>query len=274
MPRTALPKALAVLAAAIATGVAAGACARISPAERLQRANDFIVAQRYEDAKREFMTLVKEARGDDRQSVKYRRKALYRLGRLHYLFLNQPEQALDAFKQVVAIDPRAPLSFNALAAMGRIYHDTLRDLPQAVLAYQTLIAYFPKHKRIDRYHHRLIDAYFKMGNLAQVRAEGMAAVIALPGSPWADDILYLVASACAMEGDKRGAEKSLEMIVSRYPQSEWLAQAHYELAELLEERGELAGALGHYEKAAPGLGESAVLKRKIEALRRKAAAKD
>jgi hypothetical protein len=51
----------------------------------------------------------------------------------------------------------------------------------------TLIAYFPKHRKIGRYHHRLIDAYFKMGNLAQVRAEGMTAVIMLPGSPWAEE---------------------------------------------------------------------------------------
>ena len=220
-------------------------CARVTPAERFQRANDAIVAQKYGDAKREYQTLLKE-----------------------------PEQALGQFKQVVAIDPRAPLSFNALASMGRIYQDTMRDLPQAILAYQTLIAYFPKHRRVDRYHHRLIEAYFKMGNLAQVKAEGMSAVVALPDSSWADDILYLVAEACALEGDKRGSEKSLETIVARYPSSEWVGQAHYELAELLEERGDLAGALAHYEQAAPALGESAVLTRKIADLRKKTAKKD
>jgi len=53
-----------------------------------------------------------------------------------------------------------------------------------------------------------------------------------------------------------------------------VGQAHYELAELLEERGDLAGALAHYEQAAPALGESAVLTRKIADLRKKTAKKD
>ena len=252
----------------------AAACGKVSPEARFSRASDAIIYQRYDEAQREYQTLLKELRGDDRQTVKHRRKALYRLGRLHALFLNRPEQALDYFKQVVAIDPRAPLSFNALAAMGRIYQDTMRDLPQAVLAYQTLIAYFPKHRRIDRYHHRLIDAYFKMGNFSQVKAEGMAAIVTLPKSEHADDILYLVAEAALLEGDKHGAEKSFVMLIDQYPTSEWLGQSHYELAELLEDRGDAAGALAHYEKAAPAMPDSAVLRRKIARLKEAAKGRD
>ncbi|MBI5528935.1 MAG: tetratricopeptide repeat protein [Deltaproteobacteria bacterium] len=241
----------------------------MTPEERFSRANDAIVAQRYNDAVKEFNTLLRDLRGDDRQTVKNRRKALYRLGRLQYLFLNRPDLALDCFKQVVAIDPRAPLSFNALASMGRIYHDTMRDMAQAVLAYQTLLAYFPKHRHADRYHHRLIDAYFNQGNFSQVRAEGMAAINALPKSPHADDILYLVAEAALLEGDKKGAEKAFVMLVQRYPGGEWSGQSHYELGGIFEERGEFAAALSHYEKAAPALGGSPAVQRKIEALKKK-----
>jgi tetratricopeptide (TPR) repeat protein len=245
-------------------------CSRVTPDERFSRANDAIVGQRYDDAVKEFNTLLRELRGDDRQTVKNRRKALYRLGRLQYLFLNRPDLALDCFKQVVAIDPRAPLSFNALAAMGRIYHDTMQDMAQAILAYQTLLAYFPGHRHADRYHHRLIEAYFKQGNFSQVRSEGMSAINALPKSPRADDILYLVGEAALLEGDKKGAEKAFLMLIERYPAGEWKGQSHYELGGILEERGDLAAALSHYEKAASALGGSPAVKRKIELLKKKA----
>lgn len=251
--------------------VAAPGCSRVSPDDRFSRANDAIVAQRYDDALKEYNALLRDLRGDDRQTIRHRRKALYRLGRLNYLFLNRPDQAIECFKQVIAIDPRAPLSFNALASMGRIYHDTLRDMSQAVLSYQTLLAYFPKHRHADRYHHRLIDAYFKQGNFSQVRSEGMAAAIALPNSPRADDILYLVAEAALLDGDRKGAETAFSALVERYPAGEWAGQAHYELGEILEERGDRDAALEHFEKALPAMAGSPAVKKKIETLKKKTA---
>jgi tetratricopeptide (TPR) repeat protein len=249
--------------------VAAAGCSRVSPEEHLRRANDDIVARRYEDARKEYTAMLADLRGDDQGSQRYKRKALYRMGRLHYLFMNQPEAAIDYLKQAVSVDPKAPLSFNSLTLMGRIYQDTLRDYPQAILAYQTAIAYFPRHRHIDRYHHRLIESYFKIGNMNQVRAEGMASVLALPQSRHADDILYLVAEACLAERDKAQAEKVLGMLIERYSAGEWTQQAHYELGELLEERGRTDQALEQYELAVPGFRDSAVLKRKIANLKAK-----
>ena len=225
-----------------------------------------IVGRNYEAAIREYNTLLKELTGDDANTLRLRRKTLYRLGRLHYLFMNLPDQALEYYKQVVAIDPRAPLSYNALAGMGKIYQDTMQNYPQAVLAYQTLIAYFPRHKNLERYRYRLIDSYFKMGNFSQVRAEGRMALALKPDGRYSDDILYLVAEACLMEGDRQEAESSLREIIEKYPKSEWKAQAHYELAEMMEGRGELEEALKNYREAYLKFGDSAVLKKKIETI--------
>jgi len=113
------------------------ACTRTSPDERLKKANDLIVSRNYDAAIREYNLLLKELTGDDADTLRLKRKTLYRLGRLHYLFLNLPDQALEYYKQVVAINPKAPLSYNALAGMGKIYQDTMQNYPQAVLAYQT-----------------------------------------------------------------------------------------------------------------------------------------
>jgi tetratricopeptide (TPR) repeat protein len=245
-------------------------CAKVRPEERLTKANDAIVGHRYEAAQKEYLSLLKDLSGDDARTIKLKRKTLYRLGRLNYLFLNQPEQAIDYYRQVITIDPRAPLSFNALAGMGKIYQDTMRDYPQAVLAYQTLTAYFPKHRHIDRYRRRLIETYFKMGNFSQVRSEGMAAVAAMQGSQYADDVLYLVAEACLMEGDKDAARATLERITTGYPNGEWASQAHYELGEICISAGDNPGALRHFEAALPGMKDSAVLKRKIGQLTKKA----
>jgi TolA-binding protein len=269
MPRRTQKIALA-LAATAAAATALGACSKVPPEDRLSRANDAIVAHRYEAAEKEFNALLKEQSGDDAQARKYRRKALYRLGRLHYLFLNDPGRAVDFYKQAAATDPRAPLSFNALSAMGKIQQDTLRDYNQAVQTYQTLIARFPKHRNIDRYRRRLVESYFKMGNLSQVRAEGEAAVRDMPESRYADDILYLVAEAAMMGGDREAARSGLESLILRYPESEWVPQAHYTLGELFEGAGAAATALRHYEDALPGMKDSMVLKRKIESLSRQA----
>jgi len=129
-----------------------------------------------------------------------------------------------------------------------------------------LIAYFPRHKNLDKYRYRLIDSYFKMGNFSQVRAEGGLALALKPDGKYSDDILYLVAEACLMEGDRQEAEASLRELTDKYPKSVWNAQAHYELAEMMEGRGDLEDALENYREAYKKFGDSSVIKRKIETI--------
>lgn len=194
---------------------------------------------RAQEALRDFRLLLKEYPESEEAAV-----ALYRLARLWEHDLLDPQRALLKYLQLELDYPDSKEIHLAREAAARIVKYNLRDDMQAIGYYQLLLD--SRQGLQDQYLYEIADCYFRLENYSQARIELENLLAEYPKSPLAADVLHRKATILTIESRIDEAQQDWQSLIDQYPDSTYQSQARFNLANLLEEKGELEQALDEY----------------------------
>ncbi|MBD1400758.1 tetratricopeptide repeat protein [Pelovirga terrestris] len=171
-------------------------------------------------------------------------EALYRVARLWHFDLQDPQQALLTYLQLERDYPDNNYIQQVGEAAARIVKIDLGDDIQAIGYYQRLLD--SDQGQSDQYLYEIADSYFRLQNYPQSRIELENLLSAYPDSPLIPEVLHRKATILILENRTEEANQDWQQLVDDYPDSRYAARARFNMAVLLEERGELELALEIY----------------------------
>lgn len=171
-------------------------------------------------------------------------EALYRVARLWHFDLQDPQQALLTYLQLERDYPDNDHIQQAREAAARIVKIDLGDDMQAIGYYQRLLE--TDQGKPDQYLYEIADSYFRLQNYPQARIELENLLSTYPDSPLIPEVLHRKATILILENRTEEANQDWQRLVDDFPESNYAARAHFNMAVLLEERGELELALESY----------------------------
>ncbi len=172
--------------------------------------------------------------------------ALYRIARLWQFDLENPQQALLKYLQLERDYSTSDKIQMAREAAARIVKFDLRDDMRAIGYYQRLID--SQQGEQDTYRYEMADSYFRLENYPQARIELENLLSAYPHSPLTPDALHRKATILVLENRLDEAQQDWQRLADEFPDSSYANRARFNLATLLEEKGELDVALEEYRK--------------------------
>lgn len=173
-------------------------------------------------------------------------EALYRRARLWHFDLQDPQQALLKYLQLERDYPDSDKILAAREAAARIVKFNLRDDMQAIGYYQRLISSGQGDQ--DLYLYEIADSYFRLENYPQARIELENLLSEHPQSELIPDALHRKSIILVLEKRLEEAQQNWQRLADAYPDSSYAGRARFNLARLLEEKGELDLALEEYHK--------------------------
>ncbi len=218
--------------------------------------------------------------------------------------LGRSTEALENYKRIIALYPQGSLAPEALYRKARLWHFDLQDPHQALLRYLQLerdyadssylqqsreeaarivkidlgddiqaIGYYQRllssgQGSPDQYLYEIADSYFRLKNYPQARIELENLQSTYPDSPLLAELLHRKATILVLENRMDEAHQDWQRLVEDFPDSEYAGRARFNMAALLEEKGELESALEQYRNLQHHP-QPLLLKQKIEHLTRR-----
>ncbi len=138
-------------------------------------------------------------------------------------------EALAGFETVAASETSA-YADNATYSVGKVHYDLAgtrgpEALESSIRAFDALAERFPTSVYADDGAYFRSRALFRLGRNAEAEGAFDALVLAFPTTPYADNALYYGVLLRGARGDCEGARARLGALRSRFPESDYLADA-------------------------------------------------
>lgn len=258
------------LSASVLVLLFAGGCRR-SATEHLVRARDLVYARQPQAALREYrqaLDVVEKAEGPEASRI--RASALRGAADVYWLELRDVPKAVSVYKELVAQVPDAPESAEAHVILAGILETHYRDLRGAISELTAALGRNPPQAPDLRYH--VAKLYFELSDYQQAEIEARAVTTQFPTSPLADDAWMLIGQSLSMrEGMRAEATRAFTTVVERFPKSELVPHALFEIGKLRSEGGDDAGAIQAWVQALERHPDPAVVQAAIARTRQRIA---
>lgn len=194
-------------------------------------------------------------------------EALFRLGRVTYLFLNDPREAVRSLRQLSRHEGAGPWARSAQQLLGEIFEVRQGDCRQAIVEYQRMISLDPRGAQNDEAQFAVARCSFTLGDYDQARSEYELLLELYPESPLRPRALAGIANTWYVTGRFGQAVKLYRQAQQEARDPALAAEAGFGIASSLEEAGDLAGALEQFDRVRatypnPGLVEQRILRTK------------
>jgi TolA-binding protein len=237
-------------------------CGR-SANEHLMQARDFVYARKPQAALREYRLAldVVEKQGSP-EAATVRATALRGAADVYWLELRDVPKAVSVYRELIAQAPDAPETAEAHVILAGILQTHYRDLRGAIGELTAALAREPPHALDLRY--QVAKLYFELGDYQQAELEARPLAEKFADGPHAPDAWMLIGQSLSMrEGKQPEAMKAFSTLVKRFPQSELVPHALFELGKLKGETGDDAGAIQAWVQALahhpdPGVVQAAI----------------
>ncbi|MBW6509005.1 MAG: tetratricopeptide repeat protein [Desulfuromonadales bacterium] len=193
-------------------------------------------------------------------------EALYRMARLWHFDLQNPQQALLKYLQLERDYTDSSHIQQAREAAARIVKIDLGDDIQAIGYYQRLLD--NRQGTLDQYLYEIADSYFRLENYPQARIELENLLSTYPDSSLIPEALHRKATILVLENRTDEAYQDWRQLVEDFPDSGYAGRARFNLASMLEEKGELESALAEY-RSLENYPRPLLLEQKIDHLTRR-----
>lgn len=193
-------------------------------------------------------------------------EALYRKARIWHFDLQDPHQALLRYLQLERDYADSSYLQRSRESAARIVKIDLGDDMQAIGYYQRLLS--SGQGSLDQYLYEVADSYFRLKNYPQARIELENLLSTYPDSPLIPELLHRKATILVLENRMDEANHDWQRLVEDFPDSEYAGRARFNMASVLEEKGELESALEQYRNL-QHYPQPLLLKQKIEHLTRR-----
>ena len=196
-------------------------------------------------------------------------EAYYWTGIIAYLYLQDPQRALEAFNKLATDFPRSSQAHSALRYMAEIYDQRLGQPRQAIVAYQHLVAVSRDPEELGESQYRIGEIYLELGDFEQARTEWDLLLHRDPNGNWSDRALYRIGSTYFLRGQHLQAIAAFERLLASYPQSEMTIEAKFGIASALEEADRLEEALQRYRELEKTYPTPGVINLRIKSIERR-----
>jgi tetratricopeptide (TPR) repeat protein len=180
----------------------------------------------------------------------------------YWLELRDGPKAVSVYRELIAQAPDAPETAEAHVILAGILQTHYRDLRGAIGELTAALAREPPHALDLRY--QVAKLYFELGDYQQAELEARPLAEKFADGPHAPDAWMLIGQSLSMrEGKQPEAMKAFSTLVKRFPQSELVPHALFELGKLKGETGDDAGAIQAWVQALahhpdPGVVQAAI----------------
>ena len=228
-------------AVALLVALVAG-CSRSGP-EHLARAREQVYARKPQAALREYRAALDSVeKSDGPEPARIRAAALRGAADVYWLELHDVPKAVSVYKELVAQAPDAPETAEAHVVLGGILEAQYRDLRGAISELTAALSRDPPTAPDLRY--QVAKLYFELGDYQQSELEARTLIQKFPSSPLLDDGWMLVGQSLSMrEGMRAEAMTAFATLIEKFPASELVPHALFELGKLRGESGDDAGAI-------------------------------
>lgn len=221
-----------------------------SVANRLERARQLAFAGKAQEAAAEYRALhafLDEEDGEDEVMREARAESLARYGDLSYLELRDYRSAAEAYRTLIADLPSHEEAWAAREKLADLSKRFLSDPSEAIAQWQALAE--SGRPDSERFAYLAAKTYFEQQQYEQVRKECAALADRAPGSKWAADALFLLATAWQFEGEHDQAVSAFEEVERRWPDSELAARARFQIGDARLAMDDPEAALASYLEA-------------------------
>ena len=248
----------------------AAGCFRSGP-EHLARARELVYARKPQAALREYRAALDAVEKSDRsESAHIRAAALRGAADVYWLELHDVPKAVSVYRELVSQAPDAPETAEAHVVLAGILEAHYRDLRGAISEITAALARDPPTAADLRYH--VAKLYFELGDYQQAELEARTLIQRFPSSPLVDDGWMLVGQSLSMrEGMRTEAMTAYATLVEKFPASELVPHALFELGKLRGEAGDDAGAIQAWVQALERHPDPAIVQSAIARTRKRIA---
>lgn len=197
-------------------------------------------------------------------------EALFRLGEIHYLNMQDPSRALDYFIRTAEREGRTQLGLKTNIYIAQIYENSVRNYDLAILQYQKILNDFRGMTRPEEYRMKIARAYFSKGDYDQAIIDFETVVEEFPSSPEVEEARYQVATCYFVKGQAAEALKRFRKALEDFPGGKFDYDIRLGIGMCLEELDQPAKALAVYEEMLGDYPEKKLIEMKIESVRKRA----
>ncbi len=198
-------------------------------------------------------------------------EAYYWAGMISYLYLKEPQRALDYFHKIITDYPASDMVLSTRGHLAEMYEKEFNEPRLAIGEYQKLIEETPDHLNEDEYLYKIGDIYFNQGDLAQSKIEWEGLIKKYPKGKWVDRASFQVAMISMIQQKYDDGLKAMEDFIKNFPDSSYLMEAKYERGVCLEEVGRKEEALQVYRDLLPNYPNRFIVETRIKRLEEKKA---
>ncbi len=160
----------------------------------------------------------------------YLADAKYEIGRA-YIMMNQNDKAIKTYDELSRDYPHSPLSRKGKLQTAMLY-DEMNKTDKSIAAYKEIVDYFPTSVEAHTALDNLKRIYFEQDNI-----QGYADYVATLGGfvkfqrSEQDSLTYLAAENLYEKGEYARASKSFANFIEKFPESEFVNKAHFNLGD-------------------------------------------
>lgn len=233
-------------------------------AQLYEEAQSLWLAGRHQEAISKLIVVVEgEKRG------KLRIKALFRLGEIYYLNVNEPKKALEYFLQVANESAGNETGLASHKYIADIYMNGMGEHELAILQYQRIMSDYKELVEEDEYYYLVAMAYYKSSDYAQAIIEFQTFLENYPNSKLAFDARLQVANCLFISGKTKEALDLFLKLHLEAPEGRYDYDLRFVIALCYEELDKLDLALAEYNSLSERYPERKLLEKKKAAVEKR-----
>lgn len=196
-------------------------------------------------------------------------EAYYWAGMISYLYLKEPQRALDYFHKITVDYPASEFVLSTRGHLAEMYEKEFNEPRLAIGEYQKLIEETPDHLNEDEYLYKIGDIYFNQGDLAQSKIEWEELIKKYPKGKWVDRASFQVAMTSLIEQKYEEGLKGMEAFIKTFSDSPYWIEAKYERGVCLEEIGRKEEAIQAFREILPNYPNRFIVETRLKKLEEK-----
>lgn len=223
--------------------VGLAACRQQTAPRHLEDARLALYQQQPEAALKEYRKALDALERDTSpEGLVYRARALRGAADVYAFQLRDPARAVEVYRELIAQCPEAPETLEGRVHLASLLRHHFRDLRGAVAELTAALARNPPQSAELTYD--VAEMYFELQDYEQCEIEAGRLVSKFETSGYIDDALLLRAQALAMMENRKGeAARVFEELLERFPESNLVPHALFELGRLKAEGGNAERAI-------------------------------
>lgn len=175
-------------------------------------------------------------------------QALFRMGIIQYLYLNDYVEAVKNFRQYAFLSQDTKQVYEAEKHIGEILFSKMEDYKASIEQYHRLIGKYPDSEEQDFFLYRMAKSYYHILKFEESVATFRRLIKERPQSILVEESLYQIGNALYTKGDYEAAIDTFEEVLVRYPKGKYGIYAQFGIATCYEELEQLDEAFTVYNR--------------------------